>query len=178
MRLLFIFFINIFFCFAAVAQKGNAEQKEAIHQLQWMIGNWSGTSIAMIDSQKIITNIRESVEPALDATILLINVRATDKDSNTNRQSLAYTSFSVISYDLKNKRYLWTSWRNNGNNYDQHEFKVGSQSFEYSSTDNGNTTRYKAALGSEGEFLETGEYSKKGGAWEPFISMKLTKSGR
>lgn len=159
----------------AGAQKGNLEQKEAIAKLRWLVGNWSGYSTVTVDGEKRITNIRESIQPGLDGTILMINVWATDKDSNSNRQSLAYTSFSVISYNKKEDKYRWTTWRNSGNDYDEHSFKVGDQSFEYTSDENGGKTRYKAHLGSKGEFLETGEYSKNGDEWGQFITMTLYK---
>ena len=122
-----------------------------------------------------VTNIRESVQKALDGTILLINVWATDKDSNTNRQSLAYSAFSVISYDVTNRKYRWTTWRNNGKDYDEHSFTVGDREFEYITDENGGKVRYKARLGEGGAFLETGEYSKNETDWAEFITMKLVK---
>ncbi len=174
MKLFFVIVINFVFLFHVMAQKGNAEQIEAIEKLHWMTGSWSGTSLVNADNQQNLTNIRETVQPALDGTILLINVWATDKDTNTNRQSLAYTAFSVISYDLKNKKYKWTTWRNSGNAYDQHDFKVGDNSFEYTTDENGGKTRYRASF-SNGEFFETGEFSKNGDNWTQFITMKLQK---
>ena len=117
MKVLFIIFITILFSLQSFAQKGDREQKEAIQKLYWMKGNWNGTSTITIDGQKRITHIRESVQTSLDGTILQINVRATDADSLTNKQSLAYTSFSVVFYDTKNKMYRWTSWRTNGSDY-------------------------------------------------------------
>ncbi len=161
-----------------MAQEGNPEQQEAMQKLRWMIGNWAGSSIVNIGDQKQLTNIRESIQSGLDGTILTINVIATDKDSNTRRQLLAYTSFSVISYDLKNKSYRWTSWRNSEKYYDEYSFSVDNNSFEYISNENGGKVRYKAKLGSDGEFLETGEYSKDGSSWGEFITMKLRKSRR
>lgn len=171
---LIIFFSSL----SSFAQKGNGYQKEAIRKLNWMLGTWAGTSTVNVDSTKQITNIRETVQSSLDGTILQITVVATDKDTNTRRQSLAYTSFSVISYDLKNKKYRWTTWRNNGDDFDQHEFSVGDNSFEYVNDESGGKVRYKASLGSKGEFLETGEYSKNGTTWGQFITMKLVKMNR
>jgi hypothetical protein len=166
----------IFPPFFVSAQEGNTEQQAAINKLQWMTGSWTGSSLLQFESKKVFTNIRETVQPALDGTILLINVKATDRDTTTNRQSIAYTSFSVISYDTKNKKYRWTTWRNSGSEYDEHPFTVGDNSFEYTSNENGGTVRYKASTGSKGEFLETGEYSKDGTTWEQFITMKLLKT--
>ncbi len=105
----------------------------------------------------------------------MINVWATDKDTNTNRQSLAYTAFSVISYDVKTINTAGIRGETVVMLYDEHPFKVGDQSFEYVSDENGGQVRYKASLGSKGEFLETGEYSEDGTAWGEFITMKLFK---
>ena len=176
MRLLFLTFIYMVLSVQTHAQKGNQEQKAAMQKLNWMRGNWNGTSTLFIDDQKRITHIRESVQPSLDGTILLINVRATDADSLTSKQSLAYTYFSVISYDVKNKTYQWTSWRTNGNDYEQNPFTVGKTSFEYTSKEGGKTIRYKANLSDNGAFLETGEYGGNGSVWTPFVTMNLAKS--
>lgn len=175
MKPMLLFLLSNIMFFTMFAQKGNVEQKEAMKKLQWMTGDWSGSSTVAVNGQKLLTNIRESIVPGLDGTILLINVWATDKDTNTNRQSLAYTAFSVISYDVKNHKYRWNTWRNSGDAYDEHPFKVGDQSFEYVADENGGQVRYKASLGSNGEFLETGEYSEDGTAWGEFITMKLFK---
>lgn len=160
---------------SAYAQKGNAVQKAAVNKLRWMTGAWTGSSEVSVDGQTQITAIQETVRAALDGTILQINVSATDKDSNTQHRSLAYTSFSVISYDLRDKTYRWTTWRNNGDAFDQKNFKVGDNSFEYTDRENGSEVRYKAVRGSKGEFLETGEYSKNGTDWTKFITMKLVR---
>ena len=178
MRYITMIVITLFYSSMLIAQRGNAEQKAAIDKLRWMTGSWAGTSTVKTDSIMQVTNIRETIVSALDGTILQITVRATDKDTNTNRQSLAYTAFSVISYDLKDKKYVWTSWRNTENDYDQHSFTVGDNSFEYISKENGGQVRYKASSGSNGEFLETGEYSKNGSDWGQFITMKLLKVQR
>ncbi len=170
--------IMLLFSSSLFAQHGNAEKKEAISKLRWMTGTWAGTSNVSVDSNTQVTNIRETIVEALDGTILQISVRATDKDTNTRRQSLAYTSFSVISYNEKDKKYRWTTWRNNGNGFNQINFMVGINSFDYTTKENGGQVRYKAVLGSKGEFLETGEYSKNGTTWGKFITMKLLKTSR
>lgn len=175
MRTLFLLLFFTSFLMTSFAQKGNPEQKAAIKKMQWLIGDWRGTSTVLVDGLKRITNIKESVQTALDGTILQITVRATDKDSSTRLQSLAYTSFSVISYDIKKQVYRWTTWRNNGNDYDQYPFTVGDNFFEYTSENNDGKVRYKGMLGSKGEFLETGEFLKKD-SWQQFINMKLIKS--
>ena len=176
MKFLFIITISAVFSLSCLAQKGGAEQKAAMQKLHWMTGNWSGTSTASANKIKKITYIRESVLPALDGTILLVNVKATDKDSVTNRQTLAYTSFSVISYDAGSKKYRWTSWRTNGHDYEEEPFTVGTNSFEYIAHKEEGKVRYKANLSSKGEFLEKGDYTTDGTSWTPFINMRLLKT--
>ena len=160
------------------AQKGNSEQKEAMQKLRWMIGSWAGKSFANIDNEKRVTYIRETVQSSLDNTILLINVRATDANSLSQKQSLAYTSFSVVSYDIAGKKYRWTSWRTNGRDYEEEPFIAGDNSFEYATKENGKGVRYKASLSNKGEFLETGEYQINNTSWQEFITMKLIKTKR
>lgn len=173
-----IFVFTLFFTTATLAQKGNTEQKEAMQKLKWMIGNWTGKSFVNIDDEKHITYIRETVQSALDGTILLINVRATDADSINHKQSLAYTSFSVVSFNVADKKYRWTSWRTNGRDYEEEPFIAGDNSFEYTTKENGKDVRYKANLSSHGEFLETGEFKVNDTSWQQFIAMKLIKTKR
>ena len=168
-----LFYLTASLCVAA--QNGNAGQKTAIQKLHWMVGNWSGTSIALRNEGNRITNIRESVSEALDGTLLLIHVTATDKDSDTQRQSIAYTAFSVISYDVTNEKYRWTTWRNSGVSYDEHSFTVGDRSFEYITEEKKQKVRYKAMLSEENAFLETGEFFGNDDKWIQFITMKLMK---
>ncbi len=175
-RLLFVF--TLFSTSALLAQKGNKEQIEAMQKLRWMIGNWTGKSFANIDMEKRVTHIHETVQPSLDGTILLINVRAMDADSITRKQSLAYTSFSVVSYDAADKKYRWTSWRTNGRDYEEEPFIVGDHSFEYTTKEEGKAVRYKANLSSNGEFLEGGEFKVNDTSWQQFITMKLIKTKR
>ena len=174
--LLFVF--TLIFASVTFAQKGNREQKEAMQKLRWMTGSWAGNSFANVDNEKRVTHIHETVQSSLDGTILLINVRATDADSISHKQSLAYTSFSVVSYDVANRKYRWTSWRTNGRDYEEEPFIVGGNSFEYSTKESGNEVRYKAILSNKGEFLETGEYQINNTSWQSFISMKLIKTKR
>ncbi len=172
----FLLFVSLFLTLPGGAQKGNADQKAAMQKLRWMMGTWRGQSTVSADTIKRITNINETVQASLDGTILQITVRATDRDTNTNRQSLAYTSFSVISYDVKNKKYRWTSWRTSGRDYEEQPFTVGINSFEYTSEEDGRQIRYKATLSPKGEFLERGDYSKDGSSWTSFITMRLVRS--
>lgn len=151
------------------------KQQNAIDQLQWLIGKWSGQSEVDVEGIHHTTFITETITPALDGTILTISARGTEADSLTKKMTVVYTSYSVISYDEKSKKYRWSTWRNPGNSYDSYDFKVGSNSYEYIADERGGKMRYTAQLNDKKEWTSTGDYSKDGLSWGKFITMILRK---
>lgn len=166
----------IVFVTASFAQETKAQsQQAAMQQLRWLVGRWSGTSEVNVNGNKQITYVQEIITPMLNGTIFTVSARGTALDSATNKMTLVYSSFGVISYNVKDKQYRWRTWRNPGDSYDEANFKVGENSFEFISNENGGYMRYKANLNENGQWVETGEYSKDKQTWGLFINMTLTK---
>ena len=161
---------------ASFAQETKAQtQQAAMQQLRWLIGRWSGTSEVTVDSLRQITYVQEIITPMLNGTIFTVSARGTALDSATNKMTLVYSSFGVISYNTKDKQYRWRTWRNPGDSYDEMNFKVGDNSFEFIANENGGYMRYKANLNENGQWIETGEFSKDKQTWGLFINMALNK---
>jgi len=150
-------------------------QQAAMQQLRWLIGKWTGTSELTVEDNKEITYVQEIITPMLNGTIYTVSARGTAKDSVTNKMTLVYNSYGVISYNVKDKQYHWRTWRNPGDSYDEAIFKVGENSFEYITNENNGVVRYKAGLNEQGQWVETGEYSKDKQTWGLFINMVLNK---
>lgn len=166
----------IVFVTASFAQETKAQtQQAAMQQLRWLVGRWSGTSEVNVDSNRQVTYVQEIITPMLNGTIFTVSARGTALDSATNKMTLVYSSFGVVSYNVKDKQYRWRTWRNPGDSYDEMNFKVGENSFEFIANENGGYMRYKASLNENGQWIETGEYSKDKQTWGLFINMTLNK---
>ena len=166
----------IVFIATTYAQETKVQTQQAsMQQLRWLIGRWSGTSEITVDSSKQTTYIQEMITPMLNNTIFTVSARGTAFDSVTNKMTLVYNSFGVISYNVKEKQFHWRTWRYPGVDYDDAIIKVDSNAFEYITNENGGYIRYKASLNENGQWIETGESSKDKQSWDLFVSMILTK---
>lgn len=169
--------LSLFFLITvSFSQETKAQtQQAAMQQLRWLIGRWTGKSEVDVDSNKQVTYVQEIITPMLNGAIFSVSARGSAIDSATNKMTLVYSSFGVISYNVKDKQYRWRTWHNPGDSYDEASFKVGEDSFEYISNENGGFMRYKANLNENGQWVETGEYSKDKQTWGLFINMVLDK---
>lgn len=169
--------ISIFyFIITSFSQETKTQtQQFAMEQLKWLVGKWTGKSEVTVGGHTQITYVQEIITPMLNGTIFTVSARGTATDSATNKITLVYNSFGVVSYNVKEKQYRWRTWRNPGDSYDESTFRVDENSFEYIANENGGFMRYKANLNEQGQWLETGEFSKDKQIWGMFITMTLNK---
>jgi hypothetical protein len=169
--------IGIFyFITTSLSQETKAQtQQFAMEQLKWLVGRWTGKSEVTVEGHRQVTYVQEIITPMLNGTIFTVSARGTATDSATNKMTLVYNSFGVVSYNVKEKQYRWRTWRNPGDSYDEATFKVNENSFEYIANENGGYMRYKANLNEQGQWVETGEFSKDKIVWGLFITMTLNK---
>jgi hypothetical protein len=171
--LLISFFV---FITASFSQETKAQtQQAAMQQLKWLAGRWTGKSELSVEGHTIVTYVQEIIAPMLDGTIFTVSARGSSMDSATGKIRPVYNSFGVISYNVKEKQYRWRTWRNPGDSYDEATFKVDENSFEYIASENGGYMRYRAKLNEQGQWIETGEFSKDKQTWGLFITMTLNK---
>jgi len=177
MKMTALLLISVFsFINSAFSQETKEQtQLAAIQELKWLSGRWTGKSVLTVEGDTIVTYIQEIIAPMLNGTIYTVSARGSSMDSATGKMKTVYNSFGVISYNVKDKQYRWRTWRNPGDSYDEATFKVGENSFEYIANDNGGYKRYKANLNEQGEWVETGEFSKDKLTWGLYIKMTLSK---
>jgi hypothetical protein len=169
----------VFFCRGSFGQTPESLQKEAIKKLNWLLGEWSGTSVVNMGGKKsTLVYVSESVRPNLDSTILTINGQGVEKDSLTKKDVIVHDAFAVISFDEKQKRFRWSAWRIPGGSYGDLEIALGDRSFEWSTKVQGGQTRYKARLNEKGQWIEVGEFSKDGIKWFKYITLTLNKKAK
>lgn len=150
-------------------------QQSAMQQLKWLVGRWTGKSELTVDGHTQVTYVQEIITPMLNGTIYTVSARGTTTDSVTNKTTLVYNSYGIISYNVKDKQYRWRTWRNPGDSYDENAIKVDEDSFDYISNENSGAVRYKANLNDKGQWEETGEVAKDKQNWTVFITMTLNK---
>jgi len=170
--------LTFLLCFAGASYSQETKeqtQQDAMEQLKWLTGRWTGKSEVTVEGHTQVTYVQEIITPMLDGTIFTISARGTALDSATNKMTLVYNSFSVVSYNVKEKQYHWRTWRNPGDSYDDETIKVVDNTFEYITNENGGFVRYKASLNDQGQWIETGEFSKDKQTWGLFIKMTLNK---
>ena len=165
----------IFFSGIAHAQVPENIQKESIKKLNWLLGEWSGSTVVNMGGKKSIVFVKETVKLSLDSTIYIINGRGTEKDSITNKEIIVHDAFAVVSFDEKQNKFRWNAWRIPGGTYGELEIRLGDKSFEWSTQVKGGQTRYKASLNEKGQWIEIGEFSNDGIKWFKYITMTLNK---
>ena len=163
------------FCGIAHAQGPENVQKESIKKLNWLLGEWSGSSVVNMGGKKSIVFVKETVKSNLDSTIFIINGRGIERDSITNNDNIVHDAFAVVSFDEKQNKFRWNAWRIPGGTYGELEIRLGDKSFEWSTQVKGGQTRYKASLNEKGQWIEIGEFSNDGIKWFKYITMTLNK---
>lgn len=169
MRTFMVLVVSIFLCFSLKAQTNEQIQKKAMQQLDWLQGEWVGTTAVNMSGKNSVVSMKETVIPSLDGTILKITGVGMEKDS------VVHDALAVISFDVEQQKYRWNAWRIPGGTYAAYEITVGKQSFEWSTKVKGGQTRYKAALNEKGQWIEIGEFSSDGTKWYKFMTMTLDK---
>ena len=175
MKKLLIIAGSLFISILTFAQPTEKVQKGAMQKLNWLIGEWAGTSEVNMGGKKSSVFVKETVRPNLDSTIFIINGQGTQKDSVTNTQRIVHDAFAVVSYDEKQNKFRWNAWRIPGGTYGELEIKLGNNSFEWMTQVKGGQTRYKATLNEKGQWIEIGEFSRDGVKWFKYITMVLDR---
>lgn len=89
---------------------------------------------------------------------------------------MVHDALAVVSYDSQKQKYRWTAWRSPGGYYSETEVKVGEKAFDWQTEVQGGKTRYKAFMNEKGQWIETGEFSKDGTTWFPFLTMTMSRT--
>jgi len=170
-----VFGIVCFLSARAAAQAPSpTEQLEAISKLDWLIGNWKGEGwIEFRPGERRTFTQTEIVQRKAGGTVVTVEGHGITKNAGTNATVL--DAFTVVSYDLRKKKYRWQSHTDKGHFTDT-ELTVGQRTFQWA-VDAGNfgTMRYTMVLNDKGEWFEIGEVSRDGQPWRKFFEMTLTK---
>lgn len=145
---------------------------EAMAKLAWLEGTWEGTgSTQQGPGPKEEFLQTEIVALKLEGTALVVEGLGKDpRDGRAVHQALA-----VMSYDPAAGGYQVAAYKANGQNI-LATGKFDGDAFQWGFETQGMTIRYTIRRGPAGEWMETGEMSRDGTTWHPFLEMKLTKA--
>ena len=84
-------------------------------------------------------------------------------------------ALTELSFDEKDHKYRWQSWRVPGGYFNEHEPAVTENGFSWSIETPRGVMKYTLRLTENGEWHEIGEYSRDGEQWQKFFNMLLRR---
>lgn len=167
MKNLVLFFAFLAFGLNASAQHADtdAEAKEQMSKLAFLVGDWKGNAWMMgRDGKRMDCTQTEDVEFKLDNTAILVEGKGV-KDGKVVHDALA-----VITWNKDAQNYKFQSYLNSGRNGTfPAELKDGKLTWLLNET-----TRYVVHINDKGQWYETGETFREG-KWMQFMEMTLEK---
>lgn len=157
----------LFTTFIANAQEleTDKETQKAISQLEFIVGDWSGTGWMMgRDGQKHMFDQTEIIKFKLDSTAILI------EGLGKSNGKILHNAMAVVRYNKTEKNYNFRSYLSNGRGGDFKAELIDGKFYWYPNDD----MRYIIYLNDKGQWYETGEM-KRGNEWFQFFEMILDK---
>lgn len=143
-------------------------QREAMHKLSFLAGNWSGpVTITRGPGEPLQLTQTEKVEYKLDGLILLIEGKSTATDGSTPFQALA-----TVAYDDQTHTYRIRAY--NAGHYVDSELKVLADGFSWGFDAGPAHVNSAMHLTAKGEWQETSDVIFGGGPPHRTVDMLLT----
>ena len=150
---------------------------DEMRSLDWWIGEWGGEAAIRMgpgEPQQVLQT--ERVQSKLGGKVLVVEGLGRRKGADGAAGDIVHDALAVVTYDDKSKSYKLDAWTAR----DGHVaawLEVGEkQSARWGfDTPQGGKIRYNISLTGQGEWHETGEFSRNGTDWMPFFEMTLKK---
>lgn len=97
-----------------------AAQREAMEQLDWMMGHWNGTGWIQLGPERHEVVQTEAIQSKLDKLVLLIE----GPGRNSPGTAVVHSALAVVSYDERAGTFRWRAFTAEGRQTDA-EAKVG-----------------------------------------------------
>ena len=158
--------------FAQSNLQPSAQVAEAMGKIQFLAGNWKGSGWIQMGPQRHTFKQTETVAWHANGTVLTIDGLGRDAADSTK---IIHQAFALISYDQAAGQYLLRAVRADGNHVDA-DFSVqpdGSIVWGFVHPMAGRV-RY-TIRNAAGKWVESGEMSRDGQTWTPFLAMQLER---
>jgi hypothetical protein len=149
-------------------------QIAAMDKLGYMAGTWQGEGWMDMGGRRATFRGSEVVQRKLDGTVLLVEGAFFAKIPGVEQEVPVHTTLGVISFDPRTQKYRFTTWLATGASGER-ELQVEPGGWEWRIDNPKGVVRYRMTLAENGEWLEVGERSVDGQAWEQFFEMRLKK---
>lgn len=174
MKVTAIFIILISFQYDLIAQRPDfaPQCKEAMQQLSYLAGDWSGKAIVKNQSGEMVIDQTEHIEWKLDGMVL--SIEGTGRQNN----EITFHAFALVNFDPFAKQYKFRSYVKEGYTTDAYFKIIEPNKFEWGfDIPTGGKSKYTIVLDPEKKtWHESGEYSRDGNTWMKFIEMNLVKN--
>ncbi len=159
---------------AAATDAGN----EKIAMLTPWIGHWKGESLTrMGPGEPKRSTVDERIESRLEGAVLLIEGLGKTIDASTKQETITHHAMAILSYDEATQQYQFRSYLNNGRSTDAWFTVLSATQYQWGFDTPRGKMRYNITIDPDKKtWMETGEFSADGKAWNKYIDMKLTKS--
>lgn len=150
-------------------------QLAAIKKLDHWVGTWKGSGWAFNEQgQRFEFTLTETVQRKVAGTVLLLDGKGTRKNDK-GEEITTHDGLVIVSYDEKTKHYLWQG-HDVGRESVSSELKMidGSMQWDYQVPNQGPTIRFTIKINND-RWIETGEYSMDGKAWNKFMEVTLER---
>lgn len=160
----------------AQAQEADVASRDAMRKLAFLVGEWEGQAWAQRGPGSR-TELRqtESVRFSNSGHALVIEGTGWQRDS-TGAERLVFNAVAVVTHDAE-RGYRMRSALMEGRTGD-FELTLEDGGFRWGFETPEGRVRYSMRLTADGEWHETGEFSRDGAAWRPFIGMRVRKVDR
>jgi hypothetical protein len=158
-------------------QKGTTlikAQKDAMKNLQWLVGKWEGEGWVGTNSTERSWSISsENVQSKLDGLVLLVEGTHYQKGEG-GQNTVALKALGIISYDAQSSQFKFHSYTHQGQEGD-FEAMLIDKKFRWIMQMPQQTIRYTIELTEDDRWFEIGEVSTDGTSWKKFFEMNLKR---
>ena len=159
----------------ASAQPATAAQREAIKQLDYLVGQWQGAGWhEIVPGKRETFTVTETIQSKLGGLALLVEGVGKAKPAGRSEEEIVHQALAVISYDAQARRYRFLAHTAEGH-YRDAEIKLVEGGWQWGFEFPGGGVRYTVKLTEKGEWHEAGEMAQGGKPWRQFHEMTLRR---
>jgi hypothetical protein len=161
----------------AQAPDMSAQCKEQMKKLSYLAGEWKGEAIHKSAKGQSTIIQTEHIEWKLQGLVLTIEGTGKQKNADTSKDEIVFQAFAVIHFDLIDQQFKFKSYVKEGYTTNAYFKVLEENKFEWGfDIPTGGKTKYIIILDPvKKTWHETGEYSRDGTQWFPFIELNLEK---
>lgn len=147
----------------------------AVAALAWLEGAWEGEAWygAAPESRDTIL-MSERVERRLDGQVLVVEGIGREPTADGSAGHVVHHALGVLSYDPDQERYTFRAYKEGRSIDPQTALEDGVFTWSFEAPGQGRI-RYRIRQ-VDGEWRETGEFSRDGAVWHPFFEMTLHRA--